>query len=91
MTSQLVALWALASWNGAMSRVDAQVEVVAAWAALLDLAMHYRGVPKGSGAALLHDASVGARTRMCRTAHVLCALSRTLGCAASCAGYAAQL
>ena len=37
MKSQLVALWALASWNLSVSRVDAQIELISAWTTLLQL------------------------------------------------------
>ena len=43
--AQLVALWALSSWNCAMSRVDAQMEVMVAWHALVELSL-YHGLVK---------------------------------------------
>ena len=60
MKSQLVALWALASWNLSVSRVDAQIELISAWTTLLQLALFHLGdkcrIPK----ALAGDAKVRA-------------------------------
>lgn len=58
MKSQLVALWALASWNLSVSRVDAQIELISAWTMLLQLALYHAGDESPIPKALATDAQV---------------------------------
>jgi hypothetical protein len=46
-TAQLVALWSLAAWNCAMSRLMAQTELIAAWRAFCDLSLYHLVVKTG--------------------------------------------